>query len=114
MNTPTTNAVFRAHAVQSGGPTWGAILQALVRRHGNDIAALDAPPPGYPGFGAPYRVTTARGPIWFTLDDEGDAAVFCTGDAKLLGEVHDEYEHANHDRVQLEKALRKAAAFGLE
>src|SRR4051812_4917576 len=57
-------ALFAARHCQGGGVTWGAILGALAHRHGK-----------------------AR----FTVDDEADAARFCSDDAQLVAAVRRDY-----------------------
>lgn len=109
-----TAEVFREHGLHGGGPTWIAILQAVVLRHGQEPRPLEAPPPGYPGFGAAYAIDLAGGPSWFTLDDEADAAVFCAPDARLRAAVKADVERADRDDEARARAIAEAAAFADE
>jgi hypothetical protein len=112
--TARTRAVFAEHDLHGGGPTWGAILQATALRHGRDVRELEDPPPDYPGFGAPFAITTGAGVSWYTVDDESDAAVFCTPDTTLRAAVRHDVERADVDEAAREAAIAEAAAFGEE
>jgi hypothetical protein len=113
MNSPETQAVFDEMGLQGGGATWAPILMALAHRHGTGIADT-TPPPGYPGFGAAFRISTPWGSTWFSLDEESEAAVLCTTDNKLFKAISKEYENANGNRQALEQALKDATPHHLE
>ncbi len=111
LATTRSKAVLREHGLGGNGPTWAAIVQAVVLRHGKDVRALEAPPPGYPGFGAPYAIALPGGSSWYTVDDEADAAVFCAPDADLRAKVKADVERADQDDDARARAIAEAAAF---
>jgi hypothetical protein len=84
---PQARALFEARHCQGGGVTWAAILEALARRHGK-----------------------AR----FTVDDEADAARFCSDDAQLLAAVRRDYATVNRDAGELRRVMAQASADELE
>lgn len=113
MNNSETQALFDEMGLQGGGATWAPILMAFAHRHGTEIADT-INPPGYPGFGSAFQISTPWGSTWFSLDDESEAAVFCTPNDKLLKAISNDYESANSDRQALEQALKDAMPYHLE
>lgn len=113
-NSPLATEAFRAHELAGNGSTWAAILQAIVLRHGREVTALEAPPPDYPGFGAPFSIEHRGRSTWYTLDDEADAAVFCTPDPGLRDAVRADVETVNAEADALTRAIAESAAFGDE
>jgi hypothetical protein len=113
-NTQGTNSIFRNEHLQGGGPTWAALLQVFVRRHGDGIRALTEPPRGAPPYGASWSISFAGRMTWFLLDEEGEGARFCAGDPALLAAVRDDYGMANHDGAVLQQALLQARRHDIE
>ena len=91
MNSRGTNAVFARRHLQGGGPTWAAILETVVRGYTPAVAADR------------YR-----------FDDEGDAVLFCAGDAALRDVVRADYKRLNGDAKALERAIDRVPAGELE
>ena len=80
-------ALFAARHCQGGGVTWAPILEALARRHGETR---------------------------FSVDDEADAALFCSDDAKLLAAVRRDYSMVNGSGEQLRRVMAQASALEME
>ena len=81
-------ALFEARHCQGGGVTWAAILGTLARRSN----------------------PKAR----FSVDDEADAARFCSDDAQLLAAVRRDYATINRDVAELRRVMAQTSADELE
>ena len=104
--------VFERRNLQGGGPTWAAVLEVVVRRHGTVGAAWTTAPPV--GFGAAFDVIYRDTRTWYVTDDEAEGAVFCAGSPALLGEVSADFAELNRDPALLERALDEANPAFLE
>lgn len=91
MNSRGTNAVFQRRHLQSGGPTWAAILETVVRA---------------------YKPAVAADRIDF--NDEAEAVRVCAGDAALRDAVRADYKRLNSDAKALEQAIDRVPAGELE
>jgi hypothetical protein len=107
-NTPSTRAVFSQRHCQGGGVTWAGLLQVLARRMGRVVPLDDEQAPGWTG-----AVSTLGG-AHFSVDDEGDAAQFCSDDAELMKKIRDGYERLNRDGAELRRAMSETSALELE
>jgi hypothetical protein len=114
QNSRGTIEVFERRSLQGGGPTWAALLKVFVQRHTTTIAETHAYRAGMPGFGVPFVARYRGGETWFILDEEGDGAILCSGTVDLLNDVRAEYERANSDQLELERALNEVDASELE
>lgn len=101
----TTREVFTRRGCQGGGVTWAGVLRALVRREGSPQPALDTRWTG--------DVQTMNGGL-LAVDEEGDAARFCTNQPALLQRVRGEVDRLNADPKALEKAMAETTALELE
>ncbi len=101
----TTREVFTRRDCQGGGVTWAGILQVLVKREG---APQPATEPGWTG-----DVKAMNGGL-LSIDEEGDAARFCTNVPALLQRVRGEVDRLNADPKALEKAMAETTALELE
>jgi hypothetical protein len=104
-NSRGTKAVFKRRHLQSGGPTWSAILETAVKSYTTFIREGDGTAADMPGFGVPMVVTYRNAQTWYVIDDEGDAAIFCSGDKALLNAARADYERLNKDAKALERML---------
>jgi|GEM_PF-3420616 len=110
-NSASTHQVFRAKRCQGGGVTWAAIMEALVRKRGPS-KAVEAPAPGWTG---DVRAVSWNGKtVRVAIDDEGDAARFCTDSAEVLADVRSDVARLNGNGHELEEAMREADALALE
>ncbi len=101
----TTREVFTRHGCQGGGVTWAGILQVLVKREGSPQPAFET---GWTG-----DVKAMNGGL-LAIDEEGDAARFCTNVPVLLERVRGEVDRLNADPKALEKAMAETTALELE
>ena len=104
-----SNAVFKKRHLQAGGPTWTALLTPIVKGQTTFLRESTDYSPDMPHFGVPVVVTFRGAQSWYILDDEGDSATFCAGDAALLETVHAEAQRLNQDQKALEEALDRLA-----
>jgi len=107
-NSPGTRAVFEKRKCQGGGVTWSAILYVLAARQGQ-VAAIEEPLADWTG-----GVYTLNGRARFSVDDEGDAARFCSDEPALLATVRAGVAHVNADARELGRAMGEAKAYELE
>ena len=107
-NSPPTRALFGSRRCQGGGVTWAGILGVLASRRGR-VEPVVEPTPGWTG-----SVSTLNGRTRFSIDDEGDQALFCSADAQLLHAVQEEYRRLNADSAALERARAQTSALSLE
>ena len=110
-NSEATTAVFQARGCQGGGVTWAALLNALARRHGKASIVEE---PSTEWTGDVQLLDGADGSTLFSIDEEGDAARFCTRSRALLESITREAALLNHDAKELKKAMAEASAEGLE
>lgn len=101
-------ALFAARHCQGGGVTWGPILQALARRHGH-VVPVEEETPGWTG-----SVFTLDDKTRFSVDDEGDAAQFCSDDGKLLAAVRRDHATVNAKGDELRRVMAQASALEME
>jgi hypothetical protein len=106
-NSPGTRAVFESRGCQAGGVTWAALLRVLTRRAGK-VVPVDDPPEDWTGD------VSAVGKALFSIDEEGDAAQFCSDDASLLKTTQEGYKKLNHDEAELRRAMGESTAMELE
>ena len=107
-NSPSTQAVFAARHCQGGGVTWAGILRALVRRWGH-VKPLPGPSAGFTG-----DVNTLNGGTRFSIDDEGDTALFCADDPGLVTSLRQETARLNGAASHLRGALAEGSALDME
>lgn len=107
-NSPSTRSVFAARHCQGGGVTWAPILGALVKRRG---AVVPAPTSSS---GMTGDVAILDGKIRFAIDEEGDAARFCSDDRGLLETIRTDYRQVNGDAAALERAMAEASPLAME
>ena len=86
-NSEQTNALFEARDCQGGGVTWAGLLTQFARQ---------------------------RGSTRFTIDEEGDAAQFCTDAKDLHDAARAEVARLNADLKALRAALDSADALEVE
>jgi hypothetical protein len=103
----STKKVFAARHCQGGGVTWAGILEVLARRRGS-VTAVETPTPGWTG--AVYMLGATR----FAIDEEGDAARFCSDEPALLVSMRTEHARMNADEAALTRALNEAPALQVE
>ena len=101
----TTREVFTRRDCQGGGVTWAGILGVLVKREGAPQPAMEAEWTG--------DVQAMNGGL-LSIDDEGDAARFCTNVPALLQRVRGEVDRLNADPKALEEAMAETTALELE
>ena len=111
-NSATTTALFSARDCQGGGVTWAALLNVLTRRHGK-VAPAQAPP-GAGWTGDVQSLSSADGLALFAIDEEGDAARFCTNSPGLLEVMRRETALLNQDPAALFRAMSEAVPRDLE
>lgn len=109
-----TREVFAKRHLQGGGPTWSAVLEVLVRDHATVGGEETAQPPGLPKNAMAMHAEVAGAPTWYAVDDEGDTALFCSGNASLYDAVRADRDRLDAQPGELEKALDRAKEFGLE
>lgn len=107
-NSASTRSVFKARRCQGGGVTWAPILMALVARRGS-IAPVLEPVPGMTG-----DVATLDGKERFAIDEEGDAARFCSDDRGLLDAIRADYARLNRDAAELRRAMSEVSPLDME
>jgi len=107
-NSQPTTALFAQRHCQAGGVTWAPIVRVLVQRRG-PIAPVVEPTPGWTG-----GVYTLNGVTRFAIDDEAEAAHFCTTDRALLTSLRGDYQRLNADVAQLRRAMAEASALEME
>lgn len=107
-NGPGTRALFEKRRCQGGGVTWSALLDVIAARQGR-VAPIEEPLPGWTG-----AVYTLNGQARFSVDDEGDAARFCSDQQALLTNVRAAVARLNADARELGRAMGQAKAFDLE
>jgi hypothetical protein len=107
-NTAATSAVFEARHCQGGGVTWAALLAVLANRHGSSTP-VEEPSSEWTG-----DVRRLNGTTTFAIDDEGDAARFCSDDATLVDAIHHDYDRLNQDAAALRRAMAEGSAAALE
>jgi len=105
---PGTRAVFEKRSCQGGGVTWSAILQVLAARQGR-VAPIEEPLPEWTG-----DVSMLNGRTRFSVDDEGDAARFCSDEPALLATMRAGVARLNADARELVRAMGEAKAYELE
>jgi hypothetical protein len=108
QNSPGTRAIFEARKCQGGGVTWGAILEVVAARQGR-VTPIEEPLPGWTG-----SVSTLDGSTRFSVDDEGDAARFCSDGPALVATMRREIARLNGDARELARAMGAAKALELE
>ncbi len=107
----STRAVFAAKHCQGGGVTWAGILGVLTKRRGTS-RPIEEPTPGWTG---DVRILSwDGGAARIGIDDEADAARFCTDSPKLLASMRRDVERLNADRAELERAIGEAHLLALE
>lgn len=106
-NSASTKTVFSARHCQEGGVTWAAILHVLAARRGS-LFAIEAETPGWGG--AVYLLNGAQ----ISIDEEGDAAQFCTDDPRLLAQLRGDVQRVNGSADELKRAMAGATAAELE
>lgn len=107
-NSPGTRAVFAARHCQGGGETWAAILYVLAARRGQ-VDPIEVATPGWTG-----AVYTFRGGTRFSIDSEGDAALFCSDDPGLVVGMRRDVQRVNGAAGELKLAMAGATALELE
>ena len=110
-SSPSTLSLFEAKRCQGGGVTWAAILNALVHRRGK-TRAVEQPTPGWSG--EVQLLSWKRGTARFAIDDEGEAALFCTDAPDLLNDIRNEAARANESAAELARAMAEADPEALE
>jgi hypothetical protein len=110
-NSPSTTAVFEARDCQGGGVTWAALLNVVTRRHGK-VSPVEGAPTGWTG--EVQSLTSADDLALFSIDEEGDAARFCTNSPGLLEAMRREVALLNQDRAALLRAMSEAVPRDLE
>jgi hypothetical protein len=110
-NSPSTRKVFSAKRCQGGGVTWAAIMEALVRRRGPS-KPVEAPTPGWTG---DVRAVSWKGKnVRVAIDDEGDAARFCTDSDQVLADLRSDVARLNGNGAELETTMGEADPLALE
>ena len=104
-NSRGTNAVFERRHLQSGGPTWAAIIESVVKGYTTFVRHSDSYTPEMPGFGSPTIVRFRGAQTWYVLDDEAEGAIFCAGDKALLAAARADYDRLNKDAKALDHAI---------
>lgn len=107
-NSATTKRVFEQRHCQGGGVTWAGIFEVIVARKGR-VTATTMPSPGWTG-----SVYMLNGETRFAIDEEGDAARFCSDDPALLSWMRGEHARLNADGAALLQALHSAPALRVE
>lgn len=107
----STRSLFEARRCQGGGVTWAAILNALVHRRGK-THAVEQPTPGWSG--EVQLLSWKRGTARFAIDDEGEAALFCTDAPDLLNDIRSEAARTNESASELARAMAEADPEALE
>lgn len=107
-NSASTRSVFAARHCQGGGVTWAPILAALVARRGV-VVPVREPVPGMTGDVAVLDAKTR-----FAIDEEGDAARFCSEDRGLLNAINGDYVRLNRDAAELRRAMSEASPLAME
>jgi hypothetical protein len=108
QNSASTRAVFAERRCQGGGVTWAELLRVLSKRRGR-IEPVVEPAARWSG-----EVARLDGTTLFSIDEEGDAARFCTADPTLLRQVRADVEALNADAAALGAAMSEASPLGLE
>jgi hypothetical protein len=111
QNSAVTRAVFDEKHCQGGGVTWAAIVRVLLQRRGRSEPVLE-PTPGWSGY--VYTLTWDGGNTRWSLDDEGDGALFCADSARLVKEVEAQLKTLNSEKAALEDAMAAADPRELE
>jgi hypothetical protein len=88
--------------------TWAPILMVLVARRGATAPVL-GPVPGMTG-----DVATLDGKTHFAIDEEGNAARFCSDDRGLLEAIRADYARLNRDAAELRRAMAEASPGAME
>lgn len=101
----STRQVFDRRGCQGGGVTWAGVLRVLVRREGEPRPASEK---GWTG-----DVRTLNGAL-LSIDDEGDAARFCSDQPAFLERLRAEVARLNADPALLEKAMAETTPLELE
>jgi len=107
-NSPGTRALFEKRRCQGGGVTWSALLHVVAARQGR-VAPIEPPLPGWAG-----SVYTLNRQARFSVDDEGDAARFCSDQRALLTNMRTAVARLNADTRELGRAMGEANALELE
>jgi hypothetical protein len=89
-NSRGTRAVFARRHLQSGGPTWAAILEVA------------------------YKSLPALAGVAYDLDDEAEGVLVCTGDARSMVVARAEYNRLNKDAKALAKMIDRVPPSKLE
>jgi hypothetical protein len=105
ITSKSTREVFERRACQGGGVTWAAIIGVLTRREGTPELAAET---GWTG-----DVKAMQGGL-FSIDEEGDAARFCTNVPVLFERIRAEVRRLNGDPKALEEAMSETTALALE
>jgi hypothetical protein len=105
----TAQLVIERRGLQGEGPTWGAVLEVVVRARATVGQEWSRPSPV--GFGVAHDARYAGAPTWYLVDDEADGATFCTGSPQLLRDVSADYEQLNAAARRLERALDQAGEY---
>lgn len=111
QNSEATRGVFDEKHCQGGGVTWAGIVRVLVERRGRSEPVLE-PTPGWSG--DVRTLTWDGGSTRWSLDDEGDEALFCADSARLVKEVEAQLKTLNSERAPLEDAMAAANPLELE
>ncbi len=104
-NSSSTQAVFRAKKCQGGGVTWSGLLGVLVDRRG-DSQSAGADTAGWTG--DVRELTWKNSSVRVGIDDEADAARFCTDSQALLDAIQSDVRELNVDAAKLEGAMAQA------
>lgn len=111
QNSAVTRAVFDEKHCQGGGVTWAGIVRVLLKRRGSSQPMLE-PTPGWSG--DVHTLTWDGGNTRWSLDDEGDGAVFCADSARLVQEVEAQVKSLNSEKAALEDVMAAANPRELE
>lgn len=89
-NSKGTQALFDRRRLQSGGPTWTAIMEVALK----SLPALAG--------------------VAYDLDDEAEGVLVCTAEAKTIAVARAEYQRLNKDAKALAKTIDRVPPGKLE
>ncbi|HEY2743946.1 MAG TPA: hypothetical protein VGL86_04970 [Polyangia bacterium] len=89
-NSRGTRALFKRRDLQSGGPTWAAIMEVALK--------------GLPALAG----------VAYDLDDEAEGVLVCTADAATIAVARAEYNRLNKDAKALAKVIDRVPPAKLE
>jgi len=111
-NSVGTTQLFKSKQCQGGGVTWAAILHRLAAYHGKVGGPLNPAPPGAIGDVRSIRVGGTT--MWYSVDDEADAALLCSGNEVLLKSIVNRYQRLNASRDLLSREMQRIPAHEME